>query len=164
MLILKLIAKPLNITVYSISINNTIQSITPVFWLRTASRLIWKWEALDIQLRLALRDILNLTKIVGGFPWWVRQLRIRLQCGRPGFDPLVGNIPWRRAWQPTPVFLPGESPWTEEPGGLQSMEPQESDTAEWLSSKIVGTELLEKSLAILSQGWGETFKWNVKYL
>ena len=29
--------------------------------------------------------------------------------------------PRRRAWQPTPVFLPGESPWTEEPGGLQSM-------------------------------------------
>ena len=27
----------------------------------------------------------------------------------------------RRAWQPTPVFLPGESPWTEEPGGLHSM-------------------------------------------
>ena len=26
-----------------------------------------------------------------------------------------------RAWQPTPVLLPGESPWTEEPGGLQSM-------------------------------------------
>ena len=33
----------------------------------------------------------------------------------------VGKIPWRRAWQPTPVFLPGESPWSEEPGGLQSM-------------------------------------------
>ena len=29
--------------------------------------------------------------------------------------------PWRRAWQHTPVFLPGESPWTEEPGRLQSM-------------------------------------------
>ena len=28
---------------------------------------------------------------------------------------------WRRAWKPTPVFLPGESPWTQEPGGLQSM-------------------------------------------
>ena len=28
---------------------------------------------------------------------------------RPGFDPWVGKIPWRRAWQPTPVFLPGES-------------------------------------------------------
>ena len=28
---------------------------------------------------------------------------------RPGFDPCVGKIPWRRKWQPTPVFLPGES-------------------------------------------------------
>ena len=25
------------------------------------------------------------------------------------FDPWVGKIPWGRAWQPTPVFLPGES-------------------------------------------------------
>ena len=25
------------------------------------------------------------------------------------FDPWVRKIPWRRAWQPTPVFLPGES-------------------------------------------------------
>ena len=39
---------------------------------------------------------------------------------RPGFDPWVEKIPWRRARQPTPVFLPGESPWTEVPGGLQS--------------------------------------------
>ena len=29
--------------------------------------------------------------------------------------------PWKREWQPTPVFLPGESPWAEEPGRLQSM-------------------------------------------
>ena len=28
----------------------------------------------------------------------------------------VGKIPWRRVWQPTLVFLPGEAPWTEEPG------------------------------------------------
>ena len=28
---------------------------------------------------------------------------------RPGFDPWVGKIPWRRPWQPTPIFLPGES-------------------------------------------------------
>ena len=34
---------------------------------------------------------------------------------------LGGNIPWRRAWQPTPVSLPGEFPWTAEPGRLQSM-------------------------------------------
>ena len=29
---------------------------------------------------------------------------------RHGFSPWVGKIPWRRAWQPAPVFLPGESP------------------------------------------------------
>ena len=28
---------------------------------------------------------------------------------RHGFDPWVGKIPWRRKWQPSPVFLPGES-------------------------------------------------------
>ena len=28
---------------------------------------------------------------------------------RCGFDLWVGKIPWRRAWQPTPIFLPGES-------------------------------------------------------
>ena len=41
--------------------------------------------------------------------------------GRPGFSPWVGKIPWRRAWKPTPILLPGGFPWTEEPGWLQSM-------------------------------------------
>ena len=40
---------------------------------------------------------------------------------RPGFDPWVGKIPWRREWQPTSVFLLGEFPGTEEPCGLQFM-------------------------------------------
>ena len=30
------------------------------------------------------------------------------QYRRPELDPLVGKIPWRRKWQSTPVFLPGE--------------------------------------------------------
>ena len=34
---------------------------------------------------------------------------------------LGGKIPWRRACQPTPVCLPGESPWTDGPCGQQSM-------------------------------------------
>ena len=44
-----------------------------------------------------------------------------LQCRRPRANAQVRKIPWRRGWQPTPVFLPGESPWTEEPGKLQSI-------------------------------------------
>ena len=37
------------------------------------------------------------------------------QCRRPGFDPWVGKISWRRERLPTPVFLP----CAEEPGGVQ---------------------------------------------
>ena len=55
------------------------------------------------------------------------------QCRRHkrcGFDPWVGKIPLRRAWQPTPVFLPVGFPWTEEPDGLQPWGRKESDTTE----------------------------------
>ena len=40
------------------------------------------------------------------------------RCKRFGFNPWVRKIPWSRKWQLTPVFLPGESPWIEEPGGV----------------------------------------------
>ena len=44
-----------------------------------------------------------------GFPHSSVGKNICLQCRRPGYNPWVGNIPWHRKWQPTPVFLPGES-------------------------------------------------------
>ena len=47
--------------------------------------------------------------LFGGLPWWLRGKRICLQSRRPGFDPWIGTIPWRREWLPTPVFLPGKS-------------------------------------------------------
>ena len=51
-----------------------------------------------------------------GLPLWLSWQRIHLQCGRPGFHPWVGKIPWRGERLPTPVFWPGEfhglySPW-----------------------------------------------------
>ena len=36
-----------------------------------------------------------------------KESTIRLQCKKPKFDSWVRKIPWRRKWQPTPVFLPG---------------------------------------------------------
>ena len=42
--------------------------------------------------------------------------------GDLGSIPGLGRSPGGGARQPTPVFWPGESPWTEEPGGLQSVE------------------------------------------
>ena len=74
-------------------------------------------------------------------PWWLRQSRICLQCGRSVFNPWVGEIPWRRAWQPTPVFLPGEYPWTEEPGGLPTMGSQRV-TYNWVT-KHTHREIVE---------------------
>ena len=66
----------------------------------------------------------------------------RLQYGRPGFNPWVGKIPWRRAWQPTLVFLPGESARTEEPGGLLHAV-AELDMTERLSTALMGFILLK---------------------
>ena len=43
------------------------------------------------------------------------------RCKRHRLDPWVGKIPWKRARHLTPVFLPGESSWREDPGGLQSI-------------------------------------------
>ena len=57
--------------------------------------------------------------------WWaflVTQRIKNLSATRETWvDPSVGKISWRRKWQPTPAFLPGEPPGTEEPGGLQPM-------------------------------------------
>ena len=43
-----------------------------------------------------------------GLPWWFSGKEPAYQYRRREFDPWVGKIPWRKAWQPTPVFLPGE--------------------------------------------------------
>ena len=49
------------------------------------------------------------TTIFQGFPRWLRGKEPVSQCRRCGFDPWVGKIPWRRKWQPTPVFCLGKS-------------------------------------------------------
>ena len=58
--------------------------------------------------------------------------RICLPCRRFGFDPWVGKIPWRRKWQPTPVFLPGESHGQRSLVGYSPQGCKESKTTEWL--------------------------------
>ena len=56
-----------------------------------------------------------------GFPGGARGKESAWQCRRPkrhGFGPWVRKIPWRRAWQPTPVFFPG---WWAQSMGLQKL-------------------------------------------
>ena len=44
----------------------------------------------------------------GGFLGGTNGKESTYLCGRRGFDPWVGKKPWRRKWQPNPVFLPGK--------------------------------------------------------
>ena len=58
---------------------------------------------------------------------------ICLQFGRPGFDPWIGKIPWRRERLPTPVFWSGEFEGLCSPWGCK-----ESDMTEQLSPELQG--------------------------
>ena len=68
-----------------------------------------------------------------GFPGGASVKEPACQCRsyrRPGFDPWVGKIPWRRAWQPIPVFLPGESLGQRNLAGYSPCSHKESDVTE----------------------------------
>ena len=47
-----------------------------------------------------------------------------------GIHPWVGKVPWRRAWQPTPVFMPGGSHGQRSLAGYSAQDRIESDTTE----------------------------------
>ena len=71
-----------------------------------------------------------------GFPGGDTGKEPTCQCRRHkrlGFDPWVGKSPWRRAWQLTPVFLPGESHGQRSLAGYSPWSLKESDTTEQLS-------------------------------
>ena len=86
--------------------------------------------------RLGFSSLINRREIILstsplGFPGGIVVKNPPVNAGRHKrhrFDPWVRKIPWRRAGQPTPVFLP--LPWTEEPGRLQSIASQELGTIE----------------------------------
>ena len=54
------------------------------------------------------------------------------KCMRPGFNPWVRKIPWRKKWQPTPVSLPGKCHGQRSLVGYSPWGHKESDTTERL--------------------------------
>jgi len=56
--------------------------------------------------------------IAEGFPGGSDSKESACNVGELGLIPGLERFHGGRAWQPTPVSLPGESPWTEEPGRL----------------------------------------------
>ena len=73
------------------------------------------------------------TSVFLGFPV-AQTIRNCLQCGRPGFNLWIGKTPWRKAWQPTPVFLSGESHGQRSLVGYSPWGHKESDMTERLST------------------------------
>ena len=70
-------------------------------------------------LKAAFKEVVVRTELQQGqklgLPWWLSGQGPAGQCRKPGFDPWVRKISWRRKWQPTPVFLP------EKPHGQKSL-------------------------------------------
>ena len=69
---------------------------------------------------------------LGGLPTWHRYKESACQCRRCEFDSWVGKIPWRRKWQPIPVFLPEESDGQR---SLEDYSPQCRKSWTWLSDR-----------------------------
>ena len=73
----------------------------------------WKWsrsvmsDSLRVRCHCLLRIDIHI--YIYGFPRWLSGKEPTCQCRRHGFNSWAGKIPWRRKWQPTPVFLPGQS-------------------------------------------------------
>ena len=70
-----------------------------------------------------------------GLPVWHSSKESTCQCRRlrrHGFDSWVWKIPWKRKWQPTPVFLPGKSHGWRSLVAYSPQDCKESDTTEWL--------------------------------
>ena len=73
------------------------------------------------------------TAPIFGFPGGASGKEPACQCRRHKrrrFDPYVGKIPWRREWQPTPVFLSGEAHGLKSLGNCSPWGHKELDTIE----------------------------------
>ena len=82
----------------------------------------WKWENKQIY---SLRAFL--------MAQWVKNPPARKGHRRRSFSSWVGKIPWRRKWQPTPVFLPGQPHGQRSLVGYSPWGHKELDTTEQLT-------------------------------
>ena len=94
-----------------------------------------------------------------GLPRWLSGKESAWQYRRLMFDPWVGKIPWRRKWQPTPVFLArkpyGQRSWA----GYSPWDHKELDTTQQLNNNnnvcvCVCVCVCLKNIVQLSQVWG----------
>ena len=71
-----------------------------------------------------------------GLPWWLRWLRIWLQCRRPEFNSLTQKDPLENGMATHSSILAGEMPWTEESGSYSPWGHKELYTTEQLTLSL----------------------------
>ena len=81
-----------------------------------------------------------------GFPRGSDGKESACNSGEPGFNPWIGKIPWRREWQPTLIFLPGES------HGQRSL----SGCSPWGRKGLDTAEVTEHARSLLRQHTGHS--------
>ena len=69
-------------------------------------------------------------------PWRLSGKESTYQCRRHRFNPWVGKILWRRAWQPTPVFMPGKSHGQRSLSWQRRLQAMGSRRLKWLSAHM----------------------------
>ena len=90
------------------------------------------YPKVDCYYEMAISEVITLGYILlvdaqnNRLPTWLSGKESVCQCRRCGFNPWVG--PWRRNWQPTPVFLPGNSHGQRNLMGCYQWGHKESDT------------------------------------
>ena len=97
-----------------------------------------------------------------GLPGWLSSKEYACQCRRGGFLPWVRKIPWRRAWQRTPVFLPGWSldrgAWWATVHRAAKSRHNGSDLTHTARQYILGTIRLARHNDFIM--WEGTFMWS----
>ena len=93
-----------------------------------------------------------------GLPRWLSGGESASQCrrcGRNSFGPWAGKVPWRKKWQPTPVFSPGKSHEWRSLVGYSSQGHKESDTAEQLSAQymLIDINIVIAKLIVHMSAW-----------
>ena len=107
------------------------------------------------------KQLIAASVVKNGLPRWCSIKDSACQCRRckrTGFSPWVRKIPWRRKWQPTPVFLPekfhgqrsllGYSPWGH----------KQSDKTEQLTHTYIPTHMVKNDESLCSD-WTQIAVW-----
>ena len=99
-----------------------------VGWMASPTRWTWVWVNSRSLWWTGRPGMLRFMGLQGIRHDWVTEMN---------WTELILSMPWWGAWQPTPVFSPGETPWTQDLAGYSPWDHKELDTTKWLSTYLV---------------------------